>query len=104
MILDVTDANFESEVKSHKGICVVDFWAPWCGPCKMIAPVFKQLSEEITNVKFAKINVDDNQKYPSQFAIQSIPTFVIFKDGVEVARKIGGGNKDALSSWIKSIS
>ena len=101
--MEVTDASFEKEVLQNKGICIVDFWAPWCGPCKMVAPVFNQLSEEMKNVKFAKVNVDDNQAVPSKFGVQSIPTFVVIKDGKEVARKMGAMNKDALSSWVKSF-
>ena len=101
--MEINDSIFEQEVLKHNGICIVDFWAPWCGPCKMVAPTFKALSEELTNIKFVKINVDENQVNPSKFGIQSIPTFIVFKSGAEVSRKMGAMNKDMFSSWIKSF-
>jgi len=103
MVIDVADATFEAEVLKHAGVCVVDFWAPWCGPCKMVAPVFKALAEELSSIKFTKVNVDENQVFPSKFGIQSIPTFIVCKNGKEVARKMGAMNKDTLSAWVKSF-
>ena len=104
MVHEVNDATFQKEVIESNQICIVDFWAPWCGPCKMIAPVFTQLSEKFTAIKFVKMNVDENQVVPSKFSIQSIPTFIVFKNGAEINRKIGGMSKDQFIAWIEQIS
>lgn len=100
-IVDVTDQSFRSEVEGQ-GTVLVDFWAPWCGPCKMIAPVLEELDKELGDrVKIAKVNVDDNPESASRFGVMSIPTLILFKDGEPVDKIIGFQPKDALKSVIQ---
>lgn len=87
MVVELTDENFDQEISN--GIVLVDFYAEWCGPCKMIAPVIEQLGEEIQDAKIAKVNVDESPAVAGKFGIRSIPTFIVFKDGVEVTRNVG---------------
>jgi thioredoxin 1 len=98
-IVQVSDQTFKSEVESG-GTVLVDFWAPWCGPCKMIAPVLEELDQEVTNVKIAKVNVDDNPESASRFGVMSIPTLIVFKDGAPVDKIVGFQPKDALKSVL----
>jgi thioredoxin 1 len=102
--IEFTDANFESEViKSDKPV-LVDFWAPWCGPCKMIAPIVEEISSEYEGrLKVGKVNTDDNQKVATNFGVMSIPTLMIFKDGEVVERIIGAQPKDALTTKIDAV-
>lgn len=81
MVMHVSASDFEEEVLKEKGVVVVDFWATWCGPCKMIAPIVEELDEEMSNVKFVKVDVDKNPQIANQYKIVSIPTLKIFKDG-----------------------
>jgi thioredoxin 1 len=87
-IVNVSDQSFKSEVEAT-GTVLVDFWAPWCGPCKMIAPVLEELDKELTNLKIAKLNVDDNPESASRFGVMSIPTLIVFKDGQPVDKVVG---------------
>ncbi|GFR39023.1 thioredoxin [Insulibacter thermoxylanivorax] len=99
-IVDVTDQSFKNEVEGA-GTVLVDFWAPWCGPCKMIAPVLEELDQEMGDqVKIAKINVDDNPDTTSRFGVMSIPTLIVFKDGQPVDKLVGFQPKDALKSVL----
>ena len=94
--IELTDESFQKEVLSQPGPVVVDFWAPWCGPCKMIAPLLDELAEEkVGQVKIAKVNVDDNQELATRFGIRAIPTLLLFKGG-QVKETIVGmtGKKD----------
>src|SRR5690625_4923474 len=98
-IVDVSDQTFQNETGS--GTVLVDFWAPWCGPCKMIAPVLEELDKEIGDtVKIAKLNVDDNPDTASRFGVMSIPTLIVFKDGEPVDKLVGFQSKDALKSAV----
>ncbi len=97
-----TDDNFEAEVKNAQGVVLVDFFATWCGPCKMMAPVIDELSGEFEGkAKIGKLDVDENNKSASEFGVQSIPTLILFKDGKEVDRMIGFQSKEVLKEKLE---
>ena len=98
----VTDENFDTEVlKSSKPI-VVDFWAEWCGPCKMIGTTLEEISDEMTNeIAIAKHNIDDEPNTPTKYGIKGIPTMLLFKDGELKSTKVGATSKSDIVSWIK---
>jgi thioredoxin 1 len=99
----VTDASFEADVINCGEPVVVDFWAEWCGPCRMIAPALEEIATEMKGkVKVAKLNVDENPKVASKYGIRSIPTLMVFKDGKHVATKTGAGPKSELFRWISA--
>lgn len=101
--LVITDASFPEEVINSELPVLVDFWAPWCGPCRMIAPMLDEMAEELNNsVKIVKINVDENPLVPSQFGVSSIPTLILFKDGQAISTKIGSLPKAKLLEWVRS--
>ena len=99
----VTDASFEQDVLKASTPVVVDFWAEWCGPCRMIGPALEEISSEMEGrVKIAKLNVDENPQISSQLGIRSIPALMMFKDGKVVAQKVGAAPKGELSRWIQA--
>lgn len=105
-VTSVEDSNFQNFVLESDVPVVVDFWAPWCGPCRMVSPIVEELSREYINkVRFAKMNTDDNETTTVQFGIQSIPTLIIFKQGQEVNRLVGFAPKEQLKRQIdRSLS
>ena len=101
-ILNVTEATFAQDVLQSDVPVLVDFWAPWCGPCKMVAPVLDELAGEMAGkVRIAKVNVDDNQSLAMQFRISSIPSFVLFKNGQVADRMLGALPKSQFQSFIE---
>jgi thioredoxin 1 len=103
MTTHVSDANFGEEVLSSKEPVLVDFWAEWCGPCKMIAPSLEEISNELAGkVKVAKLNIDENPELAAQYGVRSIPTLAMFKAGEVADIKVGAAPKTALSSWIST--
>ena len=100
-IVTITNDNFENEILKSETPVLVDFWAPWCGPCRMVAPVLDDLAEEMDGkVRIAKLNVDENQRIASQFQVSSIPTFILFKNGQIADRTMGAMPKTAFQSFI----
>lgn len=100
---EITQQNFNEEVLESKELVVIDFWAPWCGPCKMIAPIMEQLNSEYGDkVKFAKLNVDENPRIANDFKVTSIPTIIMFKGGSVVDTSVGFKPKQILEATIKN--
>jgi thioredoxin 1 len=100
-IKHVTDASFETEVLSSRVPVLVDYWAEWCGPCKMLGPALDESAETYAErLRIAKINVEENQRIPSQYHVRGIPTLMLFKDGEVVATKVGALSKSQLAAFI----
>ena len=98
----ITDASFQDDVLSASGPVLVDFWAEWCGPCKMIGPALEEISDELADrVTITKVNIDENPEYASRYGVRSIPMMLIFKDGEIAATKVGAEPKTALKNWIE---
>ncbi|MCX6773250.1 MAG: thioredoxin [Candidatus Micrarchaeota archaeon] len=99
-MITLTNENFEKEMKS--GVLLVDFWAAWCGPCRMLGPIVDQLSEEMKGLKFGKVNVDEQPELSEKFEVASIPTLLLFKNGKVIANRVGAASKETLREWIDS--
>ncbi len=100
----VSDASFDSDVLKAPGPVLVDFWAEWCGPCKMIAPALEEIATSMNGrVTIAKINIDENPNTPRKYGVRGIPTLMLFKDGQVAATKIGALPKNKLSEWVELV-
>ncbi len=103
-VKEISDNEFDAEILKSSIPAVVDFWAPWCGPCKSIAPVLDELSNEYSGkIKFTKINVDDNPKTPTQYGVRGIPNLVFFKGGKVVEQIVGAVPKEQLIAALKKV-
>lgn len=101
-MLAIDSGNFEKEVIKSDRPVVIDFWAEWCFPCRAMAPEFEALDKDMKNIKFAKLNVDENQELSSRFGVMSIPTMILFKDGKEAGRMVGSRGRADIKKWIES--
>ena len=100
----VTDSNFDAEVLRASGPVLVDFWAEWCGPCRMIAPLLEELATEMEGkITVAKVNIDENPQTPMKYGVRGIPTVILFKGGQVAATKIGALPKSKLYEWVESV-
>ena len=100
-ITQVTDTTFQAEVLEHDTPVLVDFWAPWCGPCRVVAPILEEIASERADLRIVKLNVDDNQQTAAQFGILAIPTMVLFRNGAEAKRIQGAMPKKRLTAELE---
>lgn len=101
-VTTLTEKNFEQEVLKSEKPVLIDFWASWCGPCRMLSPLVDELAEEHSEFKFCKVNVDEEENLAKNFGIMSIPTLIVFKNGEQKAKNIGAVPKDAILELIKN--
>ena len=99
-VITITKDNFESEVLQYPGTVLLDFWASWCGPCRMLSPIVEEVSEERTDIKVGKINVDEEEELAERFNVMSIPMLVLFRNGKKVSESVGARPKNAVLAMI----
>ena len=100
----VSDDSFDTDVLKAEGSVLVDFWAEWCGPCKMISPALEEIAKEMDGrVQIAKMNIDDNPMTPQKYGVRGIPTLMLFRDGQVAATKVGAMAKNQLQQWVESV-
>ena len=101
-LINITDEEFEDSILKNSGVCLVDFWAEWCGPCKQISPILEEIASEKNNdITIAKINIDENPRVATDYGIRSIPTMLLFSNGELKDTKVGVLPKQELNDWIK---
>jgi len=103
MATEINEQSFEQKVAKSKGMVLVDFWAPWCGPCRMLAPILEEVNKT-GKVKVFKVNVDENQSLAGMFGVSSIPTMILFKDGKPVSGRIGVISAQQIITWVEVAS
>ena len=101
-VLHISDDDFQNEVVNSDKPVLVDFWANWCGPCKMIGPFIEELAEEMDKVKFVKIDIDKNSEYAAKLGVMSIPNLILYKDGAIINRQVGALPKNELKAFIEN--
>ncbi len=102
--IPVSDDSFDNDVLKAEGSVLVDFWAEWCGPCKMISPALEEIAKEMDGrVRIAKMNIDDNPVTPQKYGVRGIPTLMLFRDGQVAATKVGAVPKNQLQEWVESV-
>jgi thioredoxin 1 len=103
--VNVSDADFETEVLKADQPVMVDFWAEWCGPCKALSPIVDEVANEVAGkMKVVKVNIDENPNAPTKYGVRGIPTLMVFKDGELVDTKVGGMSKTQLNEWLDSVA
>ena len=100
-IVEISNTNFNSEVLESDRTVLVDFWAPWCGPCRMVSPIVDEIAEEVSAIKVGKVNIDEQPALASQYGVMSIPTLMLFKDGELVDKAVGARNKAFILGMIE---
>lgn len=100
-IVNITNANFKEEVLDSDKKVLVDFWAPWCGPCRMVSPIVDEIAEENSTVKVAKVNIDEQPQLASQYGVMSIPTLMLFENGDVVDKAVGARNKSFILQMLE---
>lgn len=103
MALELTDSNFQEEIKNFKGVSVVDFWAVWCGPCKMISPIIEDLAVNYPDIKVGKVDVDSNPDTAIEYSIRSIPTVLFLKDGEVIDKHVGTGSRTMFFEKVEAL-
>ncbi|MBO6257734.1 MAG: thioredoxin [Succinivibrio sp.] len=102
-IIHLNDDQFENEVINSDKPVLVDFWATWCGPCRMVGPIIEELAEEMSEVKFCKVDIDKNSGYAGKLGVMSIPTLLLYKNGEIVGKQVGALPKEELAAFIKNL-
>jgi len=102
-VIELTDANFDTEVNGSSTPVLVDFWAPWCGPCRVVAPVLEEINAERDDLRIVKLNIDDNQQTAAAYGIMAIPTMLVFRNGQEAARIQGAMPKKRIEAQLEPV-